>query len=69
MSTLKSKPKGWIDFSAIKQNVLFLTILEHYGLVDTFKRQGFKLVGPCPIHKGDSKSAFHIDLTPSSPRS
>jgi DNA primase len=63
MSTKKDKPEGWIDFQAIKQNVSFLTILEYYGLVDTFKRKGDSLTGPCPIHKGDSQTAFHVDLS------
>lgn len=54
--------KNWVDFKAIKQNISFLTILQYYGLVDRFKRKGETLVGPCPIHKGDSKTAFHIDL-------
>ena len=54
--------KKWIDFSAIKQNVSFLTIIQHYNLLDGFKQKGDKLTGPCPIHKGDSKTAFHIDL-------
>jgi DNA primase len=63
MSTQKEKLGSWLDFSAIKQNISFLTILEHYGILDTFKQKGDNLVGPCPIHKGDSKTAFHIDLT------
>ena len=63
MSAQKNKPGGWLDFSAIKQNISFLIILDHYRLVDTFKQRGDNLVGPCPIHKGDSKTAFHIDLT------
>jgi len=54
--------KNWVDFAALKRNVSFLTILEHYGLVDCFKRKGDTLVGACPIHKGDSKTACHIDL-------
>ena len=54
--------KNWVDFAALKRNVSFLTILEHYGLVKQFKRKGDKLIGPCPIHHGDSPTAFHIDL-------
>ena len=57
-----AKNKDWIDFPAIKQNISFLTILEHYNLLSEFKRKGDKLTGSCPIHKGDSKTAFHIDL-------
>ncbi len=57
-----TKSKNWVDFAALKRNVSFLTILEHYGLVDSFKRKGNELIGPCPIHHGDSPTAFHINL-------
>jgi len=60
MST--QEKSDWVDFAALKQNVSFLTILEHYGVLDRFKRKGDTLTGPCPIHKGDSKTAFHVDL-------
>jgi hypothetical protein len=60
--TTKEKKSNWVDFSAIKQNISFLTILEHYNLLAEFKKKSDKLTGPCPIHKGDSKTAFHIDL-------
>lgn len=60
---MTSKDKNsWVDFSALKQNVSFITILEHYGLISQFKRKENHLVGACPIHKGDSLTAFHIDL-------
>ena len=58
----KTTKSSWIDFAAIKQNVSFKTILLHYSLIETFKTKEEKLIGPCPIHKGDSKTAFHIDL-------
>jgi DNA primase len=58
----KENKSSWVDFLAIKQNVSFLTILEHYNLLADFKTRDDKLTGPCPIHKGDSKTAFHIDL-------
>jgi DNA primase len=32
-----------------------------YGLTN-LKRDGDKLVGPCPVHNGDSPRAFHADL-------
>jgi len=54
--------KNWVDFAALKKNVSFMTILQHYGLVDRFKKKGDTLIGPCPIHHGDSQTAFHIDL-------
>lgn len=57
-----TKNKNWVDFEALKRNVSFLTILEHYGLVGHFKQRGNKLTGKCPIHKGDSSTSCHIDL-------
>ncbi|NMC35229.1 MAG: toprim domain-containing protein [Veillonellaceae bacterium] len=57
-----TKNKNWVDFEALKRNVSFLTILEHYGLVGHFKQKGNKLTGKCPIHKGDSSTSCHIDL-------
>lgn len=58
----KQKNSSWVDFDALKRNVSFLTILEHYNIVNNFTRKGDKLIGSCPIHKGDSPTAFHIDL-------
>lgn len=57
-----TKSKNWVDFEALKRNVSFLTILEHYGLVGHFKQKGNKLTGKCPIHGGDSPTSCHIDL-------
>ena len=37
-----NKKSSWVDFSAIKQNVSFITILDHYSLTDTLKRKGDK---------------------------
>ena len=59
---MPANKKNWIDFAALKRNVSFLTILEHYGLVKQFKRKGDKLTGPCPLHHGNSPTACHIDL-------
>lgn len=59
---MPANKKNWVDFAALKRNVSFLTILEHYRLVDGFKRKGDKLTGPCPLHHGNSSTACHIDL-------
>jgi DNA primase len=37
-------------------------VLQHYNLLDTFKRSGHTLSGPCPIHKGTNKTQFRVDL-------
>lgn len=53
----------WIDFAEIRAKVsLEDVLLTMYGLGDTLKRQGRRLVGPCPIHHGDSPRAFQADL-------
>ncbi len=53
----------WLDFAEIRAMVtLEDVLLTMYGLGDRLKRQGKKLIGPCPIHKGDSPRAFQADL-------
>ena len=46
-------PKSsFVDFKAVKAAITMEQILDHYGLMDKFKRSGDSLSGPCPIHKG-----------------
>src|SRR5262245_9972506 len=53
----------WVDYAEIKRVVSMRDIIAHYK-IDNLKRKGKdKLVGPCPIHKGDNQNAFHIDLS------
>lgn len=53
----------WIDFAEIRAKVsLEEVLLGMYGLGDRLKRQGKKLIGPCPIHGGDNPRAFQADL-------
>lgn len=53
---------AWVDFAEIRERVsLEQVLLEFYGL-ENLKRDGTKLIGPCPVHNGDSKRAFHADL-------
>ncbi|MFA5127787.1 MAG: toprim domain-containing protein [Patescibacteria group bacterium] len=53
----------WVDFAEIRERVsLEQVLLEFYGL-DNLRRDNAKLIGPCPVHLGDSKRAFHADLT------
>lgn len=52
----------WINFAEIRQRVsLEDVIFTLYGITN-LKRDGEKLVGPCPVHGGDSTRAFHADL-------
>ena len=52
---------NWIDFRDIRARVsLEDVLLRFYGL-NNLKRDGDKLIGPCPVHGGDSPRAFHCD--------
>ena len=56
------KRTKWVDFKQVKDTVSMEMLLDHYGLIDKFKRKGDNLVGSCPIHKGSNKSQFHVSL-------
>jgi DNA primase len=36
-------------------------VLEHYGVLGTFKRNGSRLSGPCPIHNGSNPTQFRVE--------
>jgi hypothetical protein len=38
-------------------------VLEHYGLMDKFKRGTDSLNGPCPIHKGSNPTQFRVSIS------
>ncbi len=54
---------NWIDFREVRRRVSLEDVLiKHYGLTN-LKREGSKLIGPCPVHyQGDSPRSFHADL-------
>jgi DNA primase len=57
-------PKSkFVDFKAVKSALTIERVLEHYGLLDTFKRSGDSLSGPCPIHKGSNPTQFRVSLS------
>lgn len=47
----------------IKTLVAIEDILARRGLLHTLRRQGERLVGPCPLHHGDSPTAFVVNRT------
>ncbi|MHB2019467.1 MAG: toprim domain-containing protein [Candidatus Xenobia bacterium] len=52
-----------LDFSALKRSVPITRVLAAYG-IGTLQPLGTdRLMGPCPIHKGDNPTAFRIHLT------
>jgi len=57
-------PKSkYVDFKAVKAAITMEGVLEHYGLLDKFKRGGDSLSGPCPIHKGSNPTQFRISTS------
>ena len=57
-------PKSsFVDFKAVKAALTMERVLEHYGLLDQFKRSGDSLSGPCPIHKGSNPTQFRVSIS------
>ncbi len=56
-----SKTK-FVDFKAVKAAITMQQVLEHYGLLDKFKRSGDRLSGACPIHKGSNATQFSVSI-------
>jgi hypothetical protein len=60
----KSMPKSsFVDFKAVKAAITMEQVLQHYGLLDQFKKSGDSLSGPCPIHKGNNPTQFRVSLS------
>ena len=53
----------YFNFKFLKSAVSIKKVLEQKDLSRNFKKRGNKLVGPCPIHKGDNPNAFVISLS------
>jgi len=53
----------FVDFKAVKAALTMEQVLEHYGLLQGFKRSGDSLSGPCPIHKGSNPIQFRVSLS------
>lgn len=51
----------WINFKELRAQVSLEDVLFRYYRLD-LPRQGSKVIGPCPVHGGSSKRAFHADL-------
>src|SRR5229473_2144718 len=57
-------PKSsFVDFKAVKAAITMEQVLEHYGLLDRFKKSGDSLSGPCPIHKGSNPTQFRVSIS------
>lgn len=53
----------FVDFKAVKASITMEQVLEHYSLLDRFKRSGDSLSGPCPIHKGSNPTQFRVSIS------
>ncbi len=53
----------FLDFRAVKASISMEQVLEHYGLLDQFKRGADSLSGPCPIHKGSNPTQFRVSVS------
>jgi len=58
---MSNSRKPFVDFRAIRTRVTMERVLEHYGVLGTFKRSGSRLSGPCPIHHGSNPTQFRVD--------
>ena len=57
-------PKSkFVDFKAVKAAITMEAVLEHYGILDKFKRGSDSLSGPCPIHKGENPTQFRVSIS------
>lgn len=48
-----------VSFAHVKQNIPLLTVVRTYGI--SLRKSGSELIGPCPLHKGDNSTAFHLN--------
>lgn len=51
-----------LDFQILKRRVSFEQVLTDKALLGQLRRRTGRLVGPCPLHRGDNPNAFVIDL-------
>ena len=57
-------PKNqFVDFKAVKSAVTMEQLLQHYGLIEKFKRSGDSLSGACPIHGGSNQTQFRVSIS------
>ena len=54
---------SFVDFKAVKSAIHMEQVLQHYGLLDRFKRGEDSLSGPCPIHKGTNPTQFRVSVS------
>jgi len=58
---MAKEKRPFVDFGAIRDRITMEQVLEHYGVLNTLKRNGSRLSGPCPIHHGTNPTQFRVD--------
>jgi DNA primase len=54
---------GWVDFGEVKAAISLRTVLQVYGVLEKLRRSGEQHYrGSCPIHRGEGRDAFHVQL-------
>src|SRR2546427_4714114 len=51
-----------VNFAAIKQAVTLEAVLRHYQVEDLEGGRSGRYRGRCPIHQGEGREAFHVDV-------
>jgi DNA primase len=51
-----------VNFAAIKQAVTLEAVLRHYQVDDLQGGRSGRYRGRCPIHQGEGRDAFHVDV-------
>ena len=51
-----------VNFAAVKQGVEMEAVLRHYQVDDLQGGRGGRYRGRCPIHRGEGRDAFHVDV-------
>ena len=54
---------AFVDFKAVKVAITMEQVLQHYSLLEKFKRGTDSLNGPCPIHKGSNPTQFRVSIS------
>lgn len=51
-----------LDFRRLRQQVGVADVLAAYRLGSALRQRGDQLIGPCPLHGGDNRTAFRVHL-------
>jgi len=52
----------WINFKEIRERISLEDVIVRYYKITNLSKHGSRLVGPCPVHGGDSPRDFHAEL-------